>query len=90
MSDTGPNPYEERARRAKVQHMVTHFESRGIHVDHIRNAHPAILEHYAKSAGLTGQRTPSPDTWKQVVDTMDYLSKTRVKNQGKDPFEGLT
>lgn len=82
------NVYEERARRAKVQHMITHFESRGITADHIRNAHPSVLEHYAKSAGLAG-RMPSDETWKQVADTMDFTSKIRKSNVGKDPFEGL-
>ena len=84
------NIYEERGRRAKVQHMLTHFESRGISADHIRNAHPAVLAHYANMAGLTGSRHPSSETWKQVADTMDSLQKNKAANQGKDPFEGLS
>ena len=82
------NQYEEGARRAKVHHLIAHFESRGITSDQIRGADPEQLDRYAHSAGL-GTRMPSSTTWRQVADTMDVAANSRAVLKDKDPFEGL-
>lgn len=50
-----------------LQHLLTHFESRGMNSGHIEAMHPQIRTHYAKMAGLNA---PTDEGWKTLIDTM--------------------